>query len=156
MTRALVGLGLLCAGSVHAGDLPSNPAQRVAAKALRGYYGPLPNWQRVGYTAILRGPVREMVAWRTHYTPREGTQALRDRYGNRCSTRTLASNRLPRRAWVLVLGPQVELRQNLDCGAKSNDRRFADRNGADCWIDLWTSDERLRNVGGPVRIAVAR
>jgi hypothetical protein len=132
--------------------LPERPVERIATKALRGDFGRLEGWQREGYTRLLKGH-RTYRAYRTHYGPYEGRQGRVDAYGNPCTMRTLAANRLPRKAYVLLI-ERGELRQVLDCGARSNDRRFADRRGLDCWIDTWEPHSRLRNVGGPVTIAV--
>lgn len=151
MTALALAVMMACGG---AQPLPEKPAERIATKALRGDYGPLASWQRDGYRALLKGH-RSYRAYRTHYGPYEGRQGRVDAYGNRCTMRTLAANRLPRRAYVLLI-ERGELRQVLDCGARSNDRRFAERRGLDLWIDRWHPSPSLRNVGGPVTIAVSR
>ena len=133
--------------------LPDAPAERIAHKALRGDFGKLASWQREGYSRIAEGPVQIKRAYRTHYGPYEGRQGRVDAYGNPCTMRTLASNRLPRRAYVLLI-ERGELRQVLDCGAKSNDRRFAYSRNCEVWIDRWHPSPSLRDVGGPVTIAV--
>jgi len=130
-------------------------ARQVATKALRGDFGKLAPWQAKGYEAILRGPTRTMMAWRTHYGPYEGRQGRVDAYGQPCTKRTLAANRLRRRAWVLLMAPHWELRQVLDCGGRGNDAAFADANGCSVWVDRWHRSPALRNAGGRVRIAVA-
>lgn len=120
----------------HAADLPADPALRCATKALRGDYGPLQEWQRVGYTQFLtHGPTWRRV-WGTTYYPAEGFrrgQVCRW-WGAGCSERVVAANRLPARSWVWCA--EAGLRQVLDTGSPRNDR-VADRRGLDLWVDWW-------------------
>ena len=155
--RALLLAAVLLTGAPAPAPapLPEAPAQRIAVKALAGEFGPLAGWQREGYGRIARGRFVTKRAWRTHYGPYEGRQGRVDAAGRPCTMRTLAANRIPRGAYVLLI-ERGELRQVLDCGAASNDRRFAARNGCEVWVDRWHPSSRLRDVGGPVTVAVAR
>lgn len=149
----MTALALACALLLSSpAPLPEDPVKRVCAKALRGDFGKLEPFQEEGYRALAKGH-RTMTAWRTRYDAGEGVQGRVDARGNRCTTRTLAANRLPLGTYVLLMD-KPQLRQVLDRGARSNDRRFADRRGLDCWIDTWEPHSRLRNMGGPVTIAV--
>lgn len=153
MTAPLLALCLLFAGAPAA--LPENPVERVCAKALRGDFGALAGWQKEGYQALAKGH-RTHRAYYTHFGPYEGRQGRVDAYEQPCTMRTLASNKLPRRSWVLLQAPYWELRQVLDCGAKSNDRNFAYKHDREVWVDRWHPSPKLKDVGGPVTIAVSR
>jgi hypothetical protein len=139
-------------------DLPTDPAQRAATKAMRGDHGTLKPWQREGYTLILStGATANRTLVLTAYYGTE-PDGIRDRYGNPCTYRTCASNRLPRHAYVWT--ERSNLRQVLDCGARSNDSR-ARRVGGEgaVWVDVWYRSARhARAAGidgwGPVRGAV--
>lgn len=123
------------AAATEATPLPQDPFRRCATKALRGDYGPLQEWQRVGYQRGLEKGATPLPVWVTTYYPEEGFargEATASGYG--CSERVAAANLLPR--WCFVWLPSVGLRQVLDCGARANDR-VAQRRGAACWVDLW-------------------
>ena len=128
----ILGMSLLLATP----DLPTDPLQRVAAKALRGDYGKLAEWQVIGYQQALRhGGVRKRI-WLTTYYPEEGFRRGQPcRWWDRgCSERVAAANELPAYAFVYIEG--VGLRQVLDTGAARNDI-IARRKGAEHWIDIW-------------------
>lgn len=136
-------------------DLPTDPAQRAAVKALRGDSGTLKEWQQEGYSRIVEtGATANRVLVLTQYNGDE-PDGIRDRYGARCTLRTCASNRLPRHAYVWT--EQSNLRQVLDCGARSNDRRAARKGGT--WVDVWFRHASIARAAGidgwvPVRGAV--
>ncbi len=148
-TVAAIGLAAsaLALARAAVGDaLPADPFQRCATKALRGDYGKLKNWQRAAYKRGLDAGVtadhRFVV---TAYLGTEGRSGRIDSRGNRCTMRTAASNRVKRGSYVWT--PRWGIRQVLDCGAKSNDRK-ADRMGCDSWLDLWFPNGRAaRRVG---------
>lgn len=130
-------LSLLAVAGWKSGDkLPADPLQRVAAKALRGDYGKLENWQRVGYEQALKyGGVKRKI-WLTSYYTEEGFPrgATCRWWGEGCSERVAAANELPGFAFIWI--PEVGLRQVLDTGARSNDS-VARRKGAHHWVDIW-------------------
>jgi hypothetical protein len=136
-------------------DLPQDPAQRAATKALMGMSGDLRPWQRQGYSTIIAsGATASRVLILTAYYGTE-PDGRRDRYGRPCTSRTAASNRLPRHAYIWT--ERSNLRQVLDCGARSNDRRAARLGGT--WVDVWHEtprDARAAGIDGwvPVRGAV--
>ena len=158
----LGGIGLMLAcrpGSVQeAGEhttietavptLPSDPFRACAVKALRGDYGPLPDWKLDAYRRGLEQgvTVKPGRAWVTHYWPAEGRDGQVDRRGNRCTERTAAANLLPYGTYVWLENP-CGLRQILDCGAKRNDRQ-ARRYGAELWIDRWNPGPKGNYVSG--------
>ena len=136
-------------------DLPSDPFQRTATKALRGDYGKLQRWQHEGYSRGLRAGVttsRTLVL--TQYNGREAS-GKRDRRGKPCTLRTCASNRIPQYAWVWT--ERTGLRQVLDTGARANDRVARSKGGT--WVDVWyPTAEYARKAGvdgwRPIRGAV--
>ena len=136
-------------------DLPSDPFQRTATKALRGDYGKLQRWQHEGYSRGLRAGVttsRTLVL--TQYNGREAS-GKRDRRGRACTMRTAASNRIPENSYIWT--ERTGLRQVLDTGAHSNDRKARGIGGT--WCDIWyptASHAREPGVDGwrPVRGAV--
>lgn len=152
---AQLALAALTAALPTQPDLPTDPAQRAATKALRGDHGTLKPWQATGYKLIMTTGARAdrtLVLTAYYGTEPDGR---RDRYGNPCTYRTCASNRLPRHAYVWT--EQSNLRQVLDCGARSNDRRAARLGGT--WVDAWYRTPRAARAAGidgwvPVRGAV--
>ena len=152
---AQLALAALTAALPTQPDLPDDPAQRAATKALRGDHGTLKPWQREGYTLILgTGATASRTLILTQYNGNE-PDGRRDRYGNPCTLRTCASNRLPRHAYVWT--ERSNLRQVLDCGARSNDRRAARMGGT--WVDVWYRSARHARAAGidgwvPVRGSV--
>ena len=152
---AQLALAALTAALPTQPDLPDDPAQRAATKALRGDHGDLTPWQATGYRLILTSGAnadRTLVLTAYYGTEPDGR---RDRYGNPCTYRTCAANRLPRHAYVWT--ERTNLRQVLDCGARSNDRRAARLGGT--WVDVWYRSARHARAAGidgwvPVRGAV--
>lgn len=123
-------------------ELPSDPGQRCAVKALRGDYGSLSCWQRAGYTAIATGGRPRALVLTAYY----GTEpsGRYDGHDQRCSMRTCASNRLPQYAWLWT--PQSGLRQVLDTGSPSNDRTARMLGGT--WVDVWWPRRGQAGVDG--------
>lgn len=150
MIRTLAALGLCTAlaclvAQAQADDLPTDAFRRCAVKALRGDFGKLHDWQRKAYQkGLARGITADMRLLVTAYY---GTEASgrRDRYGNPCTWRTAASNRLHRKAYVWT--ERWGMRQVLDCGAKGNDDD-ADEAGCDSWLDLWFPSARIARQRG--------
>ncbi|MEA3400768.1 MAG: hypothetical protein U9R79_05915 [Armatimonadota bacterium] len=117
------------------GLLPADPCLRAATKALRGDYGQLQEWQRVGYQQALRHGVVWADAWVTVYYPQEGHRpGDRTRWGWPVDERCAAANELPGYAFVWCNASGI--RQVLDTGADRNDR-VARRKGAEHWVDFW-------------------
>ncbi len=113
-----------------------DPFQQCAAKALRGDYGCLQNWQTHAYQLGLRRQVTVRgLAWRTSYYPWEGRQGRIDARGRPCTRRTAAANLLPRGAYIWLAEP-CQMRQVLDRGAHHNDH-VARRKGAEVWVDTF-------------------
>ena len=120
-------------------ELPENPIQRVAHKALKGEYGKLEDWQYKAYKyALIQEAKVDGVAWVTSYGPWEGFmfgEACAFGYG--CSDSTAAANLIPSHYYVLIELPGGwEARRIEDRGAKRNDF-LARRKGAEVWIDRW-------------------
>ncbi|HOQ98187.1 MAG TPA: hypothetical protein PLJ35_05145 [Anaerolineae bacterium] len=117
-------------------DLPTDPLQRCATKALAGHFGKLAPWQAAGYTLALGGKTSVKLAWITTYYPQEGFWRGKGcRWGIGTSERVAAANLLPAKTYLWITNPP-HLRQVWDTGAKWNDR-VARRKGADLWVDLW-------------------
>ena len=117
-------------------DLPADPCLRCAVKALRGDFGPLEPWQRVGYEQALRHGVVWADAWVTQYYPQEGHhRGDETRWGYRVDERCAAANELP--GFSFVWSNRFGLRQVLDTGADRNDRVARSRWGAEHWVDIW-------------------
>ena len=117
-------------------DLPRDPFQRAATKALAGQFGDLHHWQRDAYArGLAAGVTADKRAWLTAYY---GTRpdGKRDRYGRPCTLRHAAARdeQVPKRAYIWTA--ESGIRQVLDTGAKSNRRRAREK-GADVWIDAW-------------------
>lgn len=140
-----VSLACLCRFAAAATDLPNDPFQRTATKALRGDFGKLHEWQRTGYAHGLK--VGVTTGHKFCVTAYLGTEpdGRVDSRGNRCTLRTAASNRVRRGSFVWT--ERWGIRQVLDRGAASNDRK-ADRAGCDSWLDLWfPSGAHARRAG---------
>ena len=68
--------------------LPQDPFRRCAVKALRGDYGQLAEWQRVGYARGLEVGAVPVRVWATTYYPEEGfPRGARTASGYGCSRR---------------------------------------------------------------------
>lgn len=141
---AALAVAALTAAMPTAPELPADPAQRAAVKALRGDHGTLKPWQDKGYRLIVSTGAkadRTLVLTAYYGTEPDGRH---DRYGNPCTYRTCASNRLPRHAYVWT--ERTNLRQVLDCGARSNDRRAVRLGGT--WVDAWYRTPRAARAAG--------
>jgi len=120
--------------------LPEDDCLRCAAKALRGDFGKLQEWQRVGYAQFMEhGPTWKR-AWCTDYFPDEGfPRGQGTRWSYPVNERCAACNELP--GFSFVWSNRFGIRQVLDTGADSNDRHA--RNGtkhrpsAGHWLDIW-------------------
>jgi hypothetical protein len=160
LCRALAVLGLTaCLGALARAafaDLPTDPFQRCAVKALRWDFGRLADWQRAAYKrGLAKGVTADRRAWLTAYY---GTRpdGRRDRYGNPCTWRTAAARDepVPRRAYIWTA--QSGLRQVLDTGAKSNidaaQRPPKEGGGGPgtIWIDAWLPSARHNHWGSTV------
>lgn len=109
-------------------------------------------FERTAYKRIINKRIEPTkIAAITFYYPPE-RDARADAHGNRCTTRTAASNKLPQYTIVWIEG--IGIRQILDTGAKFNDRKWCfvrKRRIADLWIDVWVpaprdTMHRLRKV----------
>lgn len=140
-------LTILAAMTIATGalaQLPADPFQRVATKALRGDFGKLQQWQVTGYKRGLeQGVTASTSIWLTAYYGTEGSGKV-DSRGNRCTYRTCASNNVKRGSYIWT---RYGLRQVLDCGAKSNDG-IARRKGASLWVDYWYPSARHASFAG--------
>ena len=142
-------------GSTPSSDLPSDPFQRTATKALRGDYGKLASWQRAGYAAGLQqGVTVSRCLVLTQYNGREASGKI-DRRGRACTMRTAASNIIPENSYIWT--ERTGLRQVLDTGARANDRVARILGGT--WVDVWyPTAEHARKAGvdgwRPIRGAV--
>ena len=120
--------------------LPSDPFQRCATKAVRGDYGRLAYWQRVGYEeGLRRGATCTTRVWATQFFPAEGYdygEETRSGYG--CSLRVAAATAIP--LYSFVWTGRTGIRQVLDTGSPRNDR-VARGKGARMWIDFWVWHE---------------
>jgi hypothetical protein len=125
--------------------LPRDPFRAVAVQALNGEFGPLEEWQRVGYRRALEVGFRRTTGWLTTYYPEEGFyRGKGTRYGYGVDERCAAANRLPARTFVWH--PKTGIRQVLDTGASSNDS-VAHRRGAELWIDFWEPSAGALGIG---------
>jgi len=131
--------GLLLAIAAAA-DLPQDPLQRCATKALRGDFGTIKPWQAKGYRAALtEGVTVQGKAWVTSYYPQEGFwRGKPTRSGIGVTERSAA---VQRRDWQRHRGAYVwtqayGLRIVEDTGANSN-TRVARNRGAGIWLDYW-------------------
>ena len=125
-------------------QMPADPFQRVATKALRGDFGKLHDWQARGYRLGLdQGVTANTRIFLTAYYGTEASGKV-DSKGNACTYRTCASNKVKRGSYIWT---KYGLRQVLDCGALFNDR-IALRKGADLWVDYWYPSARHASFAG--------
>ncbi len=118
-------------------ELPSDPAQRCAAKALRGDFGPLKDWQRTGYWLFAAGEGKWQTAWITRYWAGEPGVNFTTTSGRRVDHQTAAMLDVPFGTFVLVdLPTGFNLRRVWDRGSRRNISRARSR-GASTWCDLW-------------------
>jgi len=130
LTRIGLAVAIVALCRAACADLPKDPFQRTAIRALRGDFGKLQEWQREGYQRGLDQGATATYRFHATYYKLQG----HGRSEEPVSTRMAASNRLPQWSWVWL--PNVGIRQVLDTGAKWNDT-LADRAGCDSWCDLW-------------------
>lgn len=148
MAGAVILLTAALAGQpqVTPQQLPSDPLQRCAARALYGDFGKLNPWQTSGYKAAVEdGVTVQGLAWVTGYYPWEH-DGHNTRSGRKPSLRSAAVQRrdyhacLFRYVWTSAYG----LRIVEDSGANSN-TRVARRYGADRWLDYYWRTRHDRN-----------
>jgi hypothetical protein len=152
MIAAQIAALVMMAGIGHA-ELPREPFQRVARRALTGEFGQLAPWQREGYARGLERGVRaDRTCFLTSYYGTEGRSGRTDCKGRRCTLRTAAANTIPQGAYIWT---EHGIRQVRDTGSRGNDSR-ARRHGADHWVDYWYPRVRDCPFGGTavVRMAV--
>ncbi len=139
----------------HPAGLPNDPFQRAAIKALRGDFGPLPQWKRAAYRRGLRLGLRaEWPIIATAYWRDEGRSGQIDCRGRPLGSHAAASNIIPQ-GWMVWL-PQAGLRRICDRGAHSNDVVAARRRGI--WVDIWfetPAAARAARIDGWVRTRAA-
>jgi hypothetical protein len=160
--RVAALLCLLLTASAYANEIP----EIVATRAINGEFGPLSEWQRVGYTRLLHHGAVRKTAWVTNYwtgEPGVGTRCASGRKVERGRTAAMLhhSGRRLRVGefgyFVLISLPSgYELRQVWDTGSPKNQKRATDRN-ADTWIDryithksntTWTTDIYIQKGHG--------
>lgn len=151
MTALLLVAATIALAQPELQELPTDPFQRCAVKALRGDYGTLKPWQAKGYALGLERSVKANAkVWLTvYYGNRRHGQI--DRRGRKCTMRTAAATSIAENAYVWC-SPPGELRQILDTGSKRNDGR-ARRKGAERWVDFWYPSAQTSRVRGS---AIAR
>ena len=148
----------VAASSPQAQAMPTDPFQRCATKALRGDYGHLSAWQRVGYQKALANGSQPRTFVITGYFPSEGRDGRIDRKGKPLFEGALACNRLPYGSFVF-LPSWGRLFRVVDCGARSNDRRREVTRHGGTWADVWlrrASDAKGRCDWSPTRGLVVR
>lgn len=151
-----IGIGglacsILTTRALPARELPSEPVQRCATKALRGDFGELEAWQAAAYRMVLERGVR---ADRTaRVTPYYGTEpdGKIDRRDRACTLRHVAANSIPYGHYVWT---ELGVRQVLDCGASWNDR-VAREKGTDLWLDYWWPSPAKSGQRGTVHLRCA-
>jgi hypothetical protein len=141
--------------------LPKCPAKRTATKALRGDWGTLPRWKKVGYTRLLEQGTTKQTAWLTNYwtgEPGVGTVCASGRSveAGRTAAMLHSSGRRLRSGefggFVLLELPEgMELRQVWDTGSPANAGRAA-RRGAQTWLDRFVTRRDGRTWIAPVYV----
>jgi len=155
----LLAISLLLLAAPVAAELPADPCQRVAEKALAGAFGELLPWQRTAYRLLAEnGPARRGKAYVTHYTPPRFKRHQGTRWGWGCTEGCWAANKLPGYWYVLVRHPSSgfwEVGWIRDTGASLNDARWKrvgrERYGVqvDLWLDRWHPSPKMANVSWP-------
>jgi len=146
-------LGLLVSNAYPA-ELPSNPVQRVAYKAVVLEAWDLELWQRQGYEKLLRVTPIEKLAWITVYNEDCPGCNFTTASGRRVSHRVAAMIDQPWATWVLVDLPEgYQLRQVMDTGSRRNiwraqnpEKCGSKRPPAQTWIDLYYSPAAMRTL----------
>lgn len=127
----------VCIGQAWPAELPADPCQRVAEKALAGAFGDLEPWQEKGYTLLARGGAVKKTAWITHYWVGEPGVNHTTASGRRVSSEVCAMLDYKFGTYVLVdLPTGFNLRRVWDRGSQANRRRARSR-GAQVWCDLY-------------------
>lgn len=125
-------------------ELPRDEFQRTAVRALGGEWGELADWQAEAYRrGLAQGARADRRLVLTSYHGHEASGRV-DARGCRCTLRTCASNRIPQRAYVW--SEPSGIRQVLDTGARSNDRRARRKGGV--WVDIWYPTARAAREAG--------
>lgn len=137
-------------------ELPEDPFQRTAVRALGGEFGTLETWQANGYARGLKlGVTASQALVLTQYNYHEPDGKI-DRRGRACSLRTCAVSRARWRTmendWIWT---PKGIRQVRDSGANSNERhenfRAAVRKhglASPIWCDYWyKSGSHARRAG---------
>ncbi len=143
---------LMAISRARSADLPADPVQRVAAKALAGDFGVLTDWQRQGYTKLLYldGEPEKKLAWITCYSEFDPGCNRTTASGREVSMRVAAMLDVPFATWVLVSLPEgYQLRQVMDRGSRANQGR-AEQRGATVWCDLYYPYRSLRSWIRPI------
>lgn len=110
----------------------SSQFQTVAAKVVAGEIRADP-WQIQAYKSGLAKGVTEKTFVVTTYSPEDGGGRI-DRHGKRCTLRTCASNKIRQYHYIWI--ERVGVRQVLDTGARSNDKKGG------IWVDIWYPNRR--------------
>jgi len=164
-------IGLLIAMILAPGQPPH---LRVAEKALAGDYGPLSDWQRDGYEALLAQSPNAKLAWITHYAREEcalqwdpmtgkkephAASGLVPKIGlsaamlgvpiprwkfDKCTRSMIRRDQVPWSYVLVDLPTGMTLRRVEDTGSRAN-RGKALSFGATEWVDLYAG-HGLRNV----------
>jgi hypothetical protein len=147
----IIFAALLSTTPATAPDLPADPFQYTAVRALRGDYGKLQPWQRAGYQRGLQQGVttRHLVFLTAYYATEVGGKY--DRRGEPCTMRHAAANRVPQGCCVWT---KFGLRKVLDSGAQSNDAYARDHRAA-FWVDYWYPHRAHCPFGGSTYTHVA-
>ncbi len=140
---------------------PVCPARRTAARALRGDWGPLADWQAEGFRRILAEGVVRRTAWITCYWAGEPGVNHTTASGQRVQAGRTAAMLHPtgRRlrggefgGYVLISLPGgMELRQVFDTGSPRNASRARSR-GAQTWVDRYVTRRTSRSWVAPVYV----
>lgn len=139
-----------------------DPLKMAAAKALRGDYGRLREWQRIGWQEVMdQGTYPGQVAWVTNYwtgEPGVGTVCASGRrveVGRTAAMLHSSGRRLRTGEFgyyvVISLPTGYELRQVWDTGSPRNAAR-ARKKGAETWIDRYVPRRDGRTWIRPIYI----
>jgi hypothetical protein len=133
----------------------------VAAKAINGHFGKLPEWKRVGYQRILDNGVKTKTAWVTNYWTSEAGVGTITASGRRVEAGRTAAMLHPSGKrlrpgqfgyFVLIELPHgYELRQVWDTGSPANQHR-AERKGACTWVDRFVTSKTSRTWITPIHV----
>lgn len=141
-------------------DLPQDPLQRCATKAINGDFGKLKDWQAKGYKlAIKHGVTVQGKAWVTSYFPSEGfREGDCTASGRGVSIRSAAVkiNDFKKLKLMYVWTNYYGIRIVEDCGANSNLRKAQSQykkdhpiQSAKIWLDYWFPHRRGDNPVTP-------